>query len=312
MVNMKTKAKALCLVLALVMALSLAACGGGSTADSSPRTLTDPSGAEITVPGKIDTIAVLAPSLSETVIALGEGDKIKACDTVSAELSGMPEDVLVLDMVSPDMESLVALKPDVLLVTNMSLYDQEAPYQPLIDLGVCVACVPTSDSIADIQGDLAFVAGLLGKKDEGQKLIDGMQAEIDRLAALGATVTEKKSVYFEISAAPYLYSFGSGVFLNELIELIGAENVLADQSGWLSVTEEAIVAAQPDVILTNVNYIDAPVEEIMARPGWSEVPAVKNGAVYYIDNSASSLPNQNVVKAMEEMAKAVYPEIFGE
>lgn len=308
----KAKAKALCLVLALVMALSLAACGGGSTADSSPRTLTDPSGAEITVPGKIDTIAVLAPSLSETVITLGEGDKIKACDTVSAELSGMPEDVLVLDMVSPDMESLVALKPDVLLVTNMSLYDQEAPYQPLIDLGVCVACVPTSDSIADIQGDLAFVAGLLGKKDEGQKLIDDMQAEIDRLAALGATVTEKKSVYFEISAAPYLYSFGSGVFLNELIELIGAENVLADQSGWLSVTEEAIVAAQPDVILTNVNYIDAPVEEIMARPGWSEVPAVKNGAVYYIDNSASSLPNQNVVKAMEEMAKAVYPEIFGE
>ena len=312
MVNMKTRTKALCLVLALVMALSLGACGGGSTADSSPRTLTDPSGAEITVPGKIETIAVLAPSLSETVIALGEGDKIVSCDTVSAELPGMPESALALDMVSPDMESLVALKPDVLLVTNMSLYDQEAPYQPLLDLGVCVACVPTSDSIADIQSDLAFVAELLGKKDEGQKIIDDMQAQIDRLAALGATVTEKKSVYFEISAAPYLYSFGSGVFLNELIELIGAENVLAGETGWLSVTEEAVVAAQPDVILTNVNYIDAPVEEILSRPGWSEVPAVKNGAVYYIDNSASSLPNQNVVKAMEEMAKAVYPDIFGD
>ncbi len=309
---MKTKMKVLCLAFAISMALSLTACGGGNSADPSPRTLTDPSGAQVTVPDEIDTIAVLAPSLAETVTALGEGDKIVAYDTSSVGLEGLKEDALVLDLVSPDMERLVALKPDVLLVTNMSLYDQEAPYQPLIDLGVCVACVPTSDSVADIQSDIAFVADLLGRKDEGQKLIDDMRAEIDRLAAVGKTITDKKSVYFEISAAPYLYSFGDGVFLNELLELIGAENILAGESGWLSVTEETVVAARPDVILTNVNYIDDPTGEIMARPGWSQVPAVKNGDVYYIDNMASSLPNQNVVKAMEEMARAVYPEYYGE
>lgn len=306
------KTKALSLFVAVVLALSLAACGDGNTADSTPRTLTDPSGVEIAVPNEINTIAVLAPSLAEMVTALGEGDKIVACDTTSAGLAGLPEDALVLDLVSPDMESLVALKPDVLLVTNMSLYDQEAPYQPLIDLGVCVACVPTSDSIADIQSDITFVAGLLGRQEEGEKLIDDMQAQIDELAAIGKTITEKKSVYFEISAAPYLYSFGSGVFLNELVELIGAENILAGESGWLSVTEETVVAAQPDVILTNVNYIEDPVGEILSRPGWGEVPAVKNGEVYYIDNMASSLPDQNVVTAMRQMAKAVYPDYYGE
>ncbi len=297
--------------MAVLLALSLCACGNGDTTDPSYRVLTDPSGAEISVPGEIRTVAVLAPSLSEMVVALGDGDKIVAYDTSSVGLEGLAEDALVLDLVSPDMESLVALKPDVLLVTNMSLYDQEDPYQPLIDLGVCVACVPTSDSLADIESDIAFVADLLGRQDEGGKLVEDMQAKIDELSAVGETVTEKKSVYFEISAAPDLYSFGSGVFLNELIELIGAENILGDQTGWLSVTEENVVAAEPDVILTNVNYIEDPVGEILSRPGWSETPAVKNGEVYAIDNMASSLPNQNVVKAMEQMAKAVYPEYYG-
>ncbi len=309
---MKTKSRAVCLALAVILALSLTACGDGNTAGSSPRTLTDPSGAEIAVPGKIESVAVLAPSLAEMVAALGHGDQIAACDTSSVGLEGVPEDALVLDMVAPDMESLVSLKPDVLLVTNMSLYDQEAPYQPLIDLGVCVACVPTSDSIADIQGDIAFVAELLGEQDRGKKIVDEMQAQIDELAEKGKTVTDKKSVYFEISAAPYLYSFGSGVFLNELLELIGAENILAGETGWLGVTEETVVAAQPDVILTNVNYIDDPVAEILGRPGWDQVPAVKNGEVYAIDNMASSLPDQNVVEAMRQIALAVYPEIYGE
>ena len=107
-----------------------------------------------------------------------------------------------------------------------------------------------------------------------------------------------------------MYSFGSGVFLNEMIELIGAENVLAGQEGWLPVEAETIVAADPDVILTNVNYIDDPVAEILGRSGWEGMSAVQNEQVFYIDNMASSLSNQNVVKALDQMAKAVYPELF--
>ena len=309
---MKTKAKILCLALAVCLALGLTACGDSGASDPSPRKLTDPSGAEITVPGKIESVAVLAPSLAETVAALGEGDKIVACDTSSVGLEGVPADIPALDLSAPNMEELIALKPDVLLVTNMSLYDQEDPYRPLMDLGVCVACVPTSDSIADIESDIAFVASVFGKEDEGKRIVDDMQAEVDRLAAVGATIKDKKSVYFEISAAPYMYSFGSGVFLDEMLSLLGAENILSGEEGWLGVTEEAVVAADPDVILTNVNYIDDPTGEIAFRPGWDAVSAVKSGQVYYIDNMASSLPDHNIVKAMDQMAKAIYPEYYGE
>ena len=109
-----------------------------------------------------------------------------------------------------------------------------------------------------------------------------------------------------------MYSFGTGVFLNEMIELIGAENILAAQEGWLGVEEESVVQANPDVILTNVNYIDDPVQEIKDRSGWDVLTAVQNGAVYYIDNMASSLPDQNVIKALEQMAKAIYPEYYNQ
>lgn len=308
----KLQNKFISLIIILGMIFSLTACGLDATsATASPRSMVDPSGAEITVPEKIDSIVVLAPSITETVIALGDGDKIIAYDISSVDLEGVPSDKPVLDLVDPDMEQLVALNPDLLLVTNLSLYDAENPYQQLIDLGVCVACIPSSDSIEDIQSDITFIADILGKSKEGKELTEQMQKEIDNISEIAKNITDKKTVYFEISAAPYMYSFGSGVFLNEMIELIGAENILGDQEGWLSVGEESVVAANPDVILTNVNYIDNPTQEIMDRSGWDALAAVQNGNVYYIDNMASSLPNQNIVKALQQMAEAVYPEYYG-
>lgn len=95
-----------------------------------------------------------------------------------------------------------------------------------------------------------------------------------------------------------------------MIELIGANNILEKEDGWVSVSEESVVAADPDVILTNVNYISDPVNEIKSRASWKNMKAVKNNNVYYIDNMTSSLPNHNIVKALEQMAKAVYPDKY--
>ncbi len=275
---------------------------------------TDPSGAAIAIPDQVDSVVALAPSICETLVALGVEEKITGYDLQSAGLVGLPEGVPTFDTVNPDIEQLTALAPDMLLVSNLSLYDQEAPYQPLIDAGVCVICVPTSESVEGVRSDIRFLASALRVPEEGERVIAEMDAERARLSDIVSDIPaeEQKSVYFEISPAPYLYSSGSGTYLHELIELAGGRNVLADQSGWLSVEGEIVVAANPDVIFTNVNYMDAPVEEILGREGWAGVSAVQNKEVYYIDNMASSLPDQNIVKAVEQMAQALYPERFGE
>ncbi|MCM1268778.1 MAG: ABC transporter substrate-binding protein [Bacteroidales bacterium] len=273
---------------------------------------TDPSGAAITIPEQVDTVIALAPSICETLVALGEGEKLVGYDLQSVGLEGLPESVPTFDTVNPDVEQLTALAPDMLLVSSLSLYDQEAPYQPLIDAGVCVICVPTSVSIENVRSDIRFLAAALSVPEEGERVVAEMDAELDRLSAMVSDIPEeeKKSVYFEISPAPYLYSTGSGTYLHEMIELAGGKNVLADQSDWIAVEGESVVAANPDVIFTNVNYTDAPVEEILGREGWAGISAVTNQDVYYIDNMASSLPNQNIVKAVDQMVQALYPERY--
>ena len=312
---MKTAKKMTILLLLAALLLSMpVGCSAKTepTRTAAARPTVDPSGADITIPDEINSIIVLAPSLTETVVALGQGNKIIGYDLNSIGLEGIPEDVPTFDTVAPDVEQLVALAPDVLLVSSLSLYDQEAPYQPLIDAGVCVICVPTSESIDGIKSDISFLADALGATEAGEKVLSEFDSALAELAEIAADIPqeERKSVYFEISPAPYLYSCGSEVYLDEMLQWIGAENILSDQSGWLSVEAETIVAANPDVILTNVNYIDDPVQEILGRDGWAGVTAVANGDVYYIDNMASSLPNQNIVVAMRQMAEAIYPAYF--
>lgn len=328
--------KLLSLAAALALAVSLAACtspassvqsassaapqSASQAADvssgASAKPTQDRSGASITLPETINSIAVMAPSIAETVVDLGLGDKIVAIDTQTEAyaLAGVPEGLPAFDMQAPDAEALAALEPDVVFVSGISIIEGENLFQPLVDMGVCIASIPTSNSIADIEADITFLAACLGCEEQGEAIVSEMQAEIDAVAAIGAAVPEdeRKSVYFEISAAPYCYSFGEGVFLDEMLDLIGADNVLAGQEGWLNVDEEAVVAADPDVILTSVNYIDDPVGEITARAGWEGVAAVQNGEVYAIDNKTSSLPNENVVQALREMAQAIYPDLYAQ
>lgn len=285
-------------------------CLSGMALAESVRPDADRAGNAIALPGEVNTIVSLAPSTTEIIIDLGLADKLVAIDTYSAfywpELAELPQ----YDMMAPDNEQLALLKPDIVFVTGMSYAEGENPFAALISLGVCVAEIPSSTSIAGIRDDVQFIADCLGVSDAGAALVSDMDATLAEVKTIGDAIAEKKTVMFEISALPYLYSFGQGTYLNELIELIGAVNVLGDQEGWISVTEESALAMNPDVILTSVDYIEDPVGEILSREGWDDVTAVKNEAVYAIDAKTSNLPNTHIVEALIEMALAVYPQEY--
>jgi iron complex transport system substrate-binding protein len=274
----------------------------------------DRAGNEIEVPKNINRIISMAPSTTEILLDLGLGDKIIAVDLNAKRMKGnkgLGNDVPEFDMMTPDIEKLASLKPDIVFTSGMSNLEGKAdPYKPLRDLGVCVAHIPTSYSIEDIKSDIIFIAELTKTSDKAKELVEVIDTEVDNIAQIGKNIKEKKTVYFEVAAAPNMYSFGSGVFLNEILELVGATNIFKDQKSWINVNDESIVAANPDVVLTNVNYIDDPIGEIKSRKGWENIKAVKNNDVYYIDSDASTLPNHNFVKAMKEIAKAIYPDKY--
>ena len=312
---------------AAVLALSLSACSQqegsssdvsqnspASTASQQPALPTeDRAGNAITVPETVNTIVPLAPSVTQVHCELGLADKIVGIDNRSPNYTDqLKDDLPQFDMMSVDTETLIALKPDIVFASGISYVGAEDPFKSVRDVGICVADIPSSSSLNDVKLDNQFIADCVGKSEEGKKLNDDMQATIDKVAAIGKTITDKQRVMFSIADSSALYSFGSGTFLNEMIELIGAVNVFADQESWISVTTESAVAANPDVILTNVNYIPDPIADFTENAAFAEVNAVKNDRVYLIDNAASSLPNHHVVDALVQMALAVYPDQYAE
>jgi len=271
---------------------------------------TDRAGNTITLPTSIEKVMIAGPSNAEILEGLGMADKIVAADNYSQGLNGLGSDVMFFDMAAPDLEQMLALQADIFLVTGMVQAGDDNVYQQLIDSGVCVIFIPSSNSLAGIEEDIQYIADVMGASDKGLAIVATMQSKIAEIKAIGEGISDKKSVYFELAAAPAMYSFGNGVFLNEMIELVGATNIFVDQESWLAVTEESILEANPDVILSSVNYIDNPIDEIKGRSGWDVITAVRDDAVYSIDTNASNNPSQNIVKALEEMAKAVYPEQY--
>lgn len=306
--------KKLISILMATMMLALCACAGKSN-DIGQAQTTDPSGAKISIPEQVDSIVVLSPALTEILTALDMGDKITGYDSYSTGIEGLPTDVPVFDdITNPDVEQLMALHPDLLLITEQTFYDSDTSLNSLIDTGICVIRIPTADDIAGIRSNIEFLAAAVGASEAGAALLADFDSQLKELTDIGDTIPkeERKRVYFEIAPAPNMYSFGTGVFLNEMLEDIGGENILADQEGWVAVEGESIVEANPDVIFTKVDYVDDPVSEILSRDGWANVSAVANKEVYLIDTNSSSHSNQTIIKAMRQMAEYLYPSYYTE
>ena len=297
------------MLIAVVMTLIAVSCGDTETSHSFDLNK-DREGNEIILPETIDKIMSVGASNTEILTALGMGDKIIAIDPYSENISGIKSDIPMFDMYAPDAEQILVLNPDIILVAGMAKSDGIDSFGIFHDMGICVIYIPSSTNIDGIKEDIRYIAAVVGAVSKGEEIVTAMEKDIADIKAIGDTITEKKTVYFEISAAPWMYSFGRGVFLNEMIEMIGAVNVLGEREDWISVADEAILDANPDVILTSVNYLDDPVGEIKSRDGWNVITAVQNSDVYYIDTDASNRPSQNIVKALKEMAKAVYPDKY--
>lgn len=287
------------IVVAWILALVLVCTGLTALADMPTQ---DRAGNEITVPETVETIVSLAPAITQVLVDLGAADKIVAIDTYSAGTKGLSETLPAFDMMTPDLEQIIALAPDIVLMTGMTLTGGDDPMKQLTDAGICVAYIPSSDSIKGILEDTLFIGQIAGDEAGAQGLNDTLTAAIDELRV---TTDDPTPVFFEIG---FPYTMGSGTFINEMIEILGGRNIFADETGWLTVSDEAVIAAAPEIIFTNADWNPEAVAEILAREGWETIPAVENGRVYLINGDASSQPNHRIIYALQEMAAAFAAE----
>lgn len=276
------------------------------------RLVNDLEGGTVEIKGELNAIISGAPAATEILTGLGVGDRIIAADMYSADVEGVDPSVCTLDFYNLDIEYIASLEPDAVIIDGISMTGADDPYRTLKEAGVTVLYLPSAASVDGVKDGIRFISECVDKADKGAELIADIDSCISEITEKAAAITEKKSVYFEISAAPYLYTCGNNTFINDILNIVGAENIYANEEGWLSNSEETVIAADPDVIITSVKYDGYDFNEISARAGWENISAVKNGCVYQVEPNPVSRPSQNVVKGIREVAAAVYPEIFGE
>ncbi len=306
--------KLLALIMTVILALSITACGAQKEnneiiqSESTEQT----SEAEISKSkdvSEIDNIVSLAAANTEILVGLGLADKITAADVYSSD-TGIDSSVCIFDMQNPDMEKLISMKPDIVFTNEINTDGTNNVYEELTKYGISVVNIPSANSLDDIKSDIKLIAEKTGTSEKGDTIAAEIDKAVEDVKSKVPSQTEKKKVYFEISAAPYCYSFGRGTYLNEIVELCGGENIFAEENGWLSVTEESIIAANPDVIISNVEYDGYDFNEILSRNGWDSISAIRNGKVYQVGANSTGRASQNIVDGIYEIAEAINPESY--
>jgi len=305
-----SRARLLCIPLLVVFILfQFTACN-----QDKGREIIDRSGRTVFIKGSFNRIISTAPSNTEIISDIGQAGRLIAVDVHSANIEGLPSDIPLLDFFYPDAEVIVALKPDLIIASGHNATGTgDDPFKLLTDMGIPVVYISMSKSVEEIYKDIAFVADLLQAVKEGENLIASTRERVKRVADIVSRNTshyeKRPAVYFELSAPPYMMAFGKDSYIDDMISIIGARNIFADENWLVSPSAEAVIERNPDIILTNVNYIDDPVGEIKVRPGFNHINAVINNRVLEIDNDSSSRPSARILLALRQMAQAVYPEI---
>ena len=293
-------------VIILTLILLVSGCGG-----TKGKELLDRSGRTVVINGPVNRIVSTAPSNTEIITDLGQAGRLVAIDIHSANVLGIPEGLTRLDFFYPDAEVIVGLEPDIIIASGHNPTGTgEDPFRVLREMGIPVAYIPMSKSIEDIYRDIAFIADLLGVKETGEDLVRSMRAQIADITQNVSSVESKATVYFEISAAPDMMAFGKDSYIDDMISAIGAINIFANDNWLVNPGAESIIDHNPDVILTNVNYIGDPIGEIRTRPGFNHINAVINNRIYLIDTDSSVRPSSRIILALWQMAHAVYPWLY--
>jgi iron complex transport system substrate-binding protein len=294
-------------LLACALFLAASACTSTRPVPDGPvkREITDDAGRRVSVPVPVNRVISLAPNLTEIIFAIGAGDRLVGrtsyCD-YPPEAKAVAE---IGDTINPSLESVIALRPQVVLISTAS--QLEVFSQQLRDQNIAVFVTDPRD-LEGVFRTIEQIGRIVGHQQQAVQLIQKLR---DRTRAVEEAVKGKQPVrvFYQLSAEP-LYTIGRDAFETDLIRRAGATSVTADVPGaWPRYSNESALAAKPEAIVlptggsmgaANANVIDA----------LRKSPAVLTGHVYKINGDFLVRPGPRAVDGLEAMARALHPEAF--
>ena len=288
--------KLVSLFLAVLMVFSISA----SLAEGSAVTVTDMHNREITLTEPATRIVVMQPSDCEILCAIGCEDTIVGRGQYVDYPASVLEVPVVQSGAETNVEEILALNPQVVLMNDMAQSEEQV--KQLEENGVKVV-VSSATDIEGVYYAIRMIGKLMGKEENAEAVIADMQATFDEIKA--NSKNEGKTVYFEVSPLQWgLWTAGKGTFMDELAEICGLTNAFADLNDWAAISEEQVLARDPDYIVTITMYYGegpTPVEEIISREGWGDLKAVKNGDILNAESNAISRPGPRLKDAAIEL-----------
>lgn len=256
-------------------------------------------------------IASGSPAITEILYELGLKDKIIAMDKNSdvKELDEMK--IPKISFYQMNTESIFSLKADLIILSTFNKADREDFIQFMKEKGTDVIYISDIKTVEDIYKCIIEIGEKTERKPEAEKVISKMEKEINEVREISENIKNKKKVYFEISPFPSMYTFGKNVFMNEMLEIAGVENIFNDKSGWFIPSLEVIAARNPDIIFTSTYQVDDPVKEIIDRGNWNIIKAVREGKIYPISKEAVR-PSIKIIEVIKKIAEISYPEYYKE
>jgi len=275
-----------------------------------PLTVTDDAGRTVTFDRPPQRIISLSPGYTETLYALGLGDKVVMTDTYSDYPAQNKPKAKLNTFPKPNVEEIVSLKPDLvvsLVEGNDFIQQMDARQIKVLKL------FPTTfdGTLTEIE----LLGRVTGTETRATQITSNMR---ERAAAVVARTRNAPhpTVLYELDASDPTKPFvaGAGGYFGDLVPLAGGKNVFDDvKQPSAQVSAEQVIARDPQIIL--LADADAPYNAqtpamVKARQGWSQIAAVRGNRVYPVDDNLLTRPGPRLIDGLEQMAKLIHPELF--
>ena len=239
-------------------------------------------------------IVSLAPTSTEILFAIGAGNQVVAC----SDLSDFPEEVKNLPKIGGfdgktlSLEAIFSYEPDLVYLTNV-MHNFLIPQLEANNIDYYISY---GDSVEGVKNEILEIGKLTGHEAQSQKVVE----QIDQDLNFVKTKNILASAYWEVWNAPFM-SAGKKSFINDLLGSAGIKNIFDDiDDAYPIVSEETIILRQPELILIPKNS-GLSVEDVKGRKGWEEIPAVKNGNIFIVDDDLLTRAGPRMGQSVKEL-----------
>jgi iron complex transport system substrate-binding protein len=254
-------------------------------------------------------IVCLSDETTETLYLLGEQDRIVGVSGFSVRPPEARLKPRISGFSSANIDGILELKPDLVLTFS----DVQADITRELVLRGLTVLNFNQRSIREILDMIATLSRLVGRSAEGTALIEGLLEGLDAIKASAQAFPRRPRVFFEEWKDPLI----SGIaWVEELIQFAGGEVIFPELRGCGKskdrvVDPAAVAARDPEVILASWCGMKADMDEIVSRPGWSTVSAVRNQHVYEIKSSLILQPGPAALTEGVRMIHALLASVVG-